>query len=607
MEDDPMTKSLKRADFPPESKWAPEEVYPTWKEWEAEFEAAKADLPKLGAFKGRLKDGPSVVADYFEEVERQYPRGARLAIFAQFAMSVDGQDQEPKAYLGQAMGLMGQFASISAYAEPELLEIGEQLLEWTEKEPRLAIYRHYFDDLLRQKEHLRSAEVEEVLGMLADPFSQIRRTASELADSDIKFEPAVDSDGQSFPVTQGLLDTNATNPDRQVRRTAWESFCDAYAAHINTFASNYLLFVKTQVFNMRVRGYSSVLESRLKPFNVPVEVFHNLLETFRNNLPTWHKYWEVKRRALGYDEIYPYDIWAPLGKNSPTVTFEEAVEMVAAGNAALGEAYTSALRRGCLEEHWVDWAPNDTKRQGAFSSGGVERIPPLIMMSFTDDVSGMSTLSHELGHSMHTHFIQKNQPLVYQMSYPSMTLAETASNTNQAMTRAYLRESRADDHEFQLALLEEAMTNYHRYLFLMLNLATFELEVYTRAEQNKPLSAGILMDIMKGIFKEGYGETMSDDPDRTATTWAQFSHLYIPFYTFQYAVGISAADMLTANIRGGKPNAAENYLKFISTGGSMYTMDQFRLAGVDMTSPEPVKAAFGVLASMVDQLGSLTS
>ncbi len=602
-----MTKPIKRADFPAETKWAPEKVYPTWKEWEADLEASKADLPKLGAFKGRLKDGPSLVADYAEEVVGQLPRMVKLAMFAQFAMAVDGADQGPKAYVGQVMGLMGQFSAITAYAEPEMLEIGEKLLEWAEQEPRPAIYRHYFDDLLRQKEHLRSAEVEEVLGMLAEPFGQLSRTASELSDSDLKFDSAVDSEGQSFPVTQGLIMANATHPDRQVRRTAWENFCDGYQSHINTFASNYLAYVKTQVFNMRVRGYSSVLESRLKPYNVPIEVFHNLLETFRNNLPTWHKYWDVKRRALGYDEIYPYDIWAPLGTSSPKVTFAEAVEMIAEGNAELGEEYTSVLRKGCLEEHWVDWAPNDTKSQGAFSMPGKENLPPLIKMSFTDDVSGLSTLSHELGHSMHAYFTNKHQPEIYSGFGLSMTLAETASNTNQAMTRAYLRESRADDNEFQLALLEEAMSNYHRYLFQMLNLATFELEVFTRAEQGKPLSAGILLDIMKGIYKEGYGETMSDDPDRTATTWAQFGHLYVPFYTFQYSVGISAADMLTANIRAGKPNAAENYLKFISTGGSMYTMDQFRLAGVDMTSPEPVKAAFGVLASMVDQLEGLTS
>ncbi len=602
-----MSKPLKRADFPPESKWNPQAVYADWKAFETDFEAAKADLPKLAAYKGRLKEGPGVVADFFEEMERQMPRAIKLAMFAQFAMAVDNADQEPKAYVGQVMGLMGQAAAMTAFLDPELLEIGDDLLKWADEEPRLADYHHYFEDLLRMKEHTRSAEIEEVMGMMQEPIGQLRRTASELSESDIKFKPSLDSEGNEFPVTQGLLMKNATHPDRMVRRTAWENFCDGYATHINTFASNYLAYVKSQVVNMRVRGYSSVLESRLKPYKVPLEVFYNLIDTFKANLPTWHRYWDVKRRALGYEEIYPYDIWAPLGTNSPSLTFAEAVEMIAAGNAQLGEEYTSVLRKGCLEGHWVDWAPNDTKSQGAFSMPGKDNLPPLIKMSFTDDVPGMSTLSHELGHSMHAYFVNKNQPEIYQSGNLSMTLAETASNTNQAMTRAYLRESRREDTEFQLALLEEAMSNYHRYLFQMLNLATFELEVFTRAEQNKPLSAGILMDIMKGIYKDGYGDTMTDNPDRTATTWAQFGHLYIPFYTFQYSVGISAADMLTAKIRAGEPNAADNYLAFISQGSAMYTMDQFRLAGVDMTSPEPVKAAFGVLASMVDQLEELTS
>ena len=299
-----MTAPIKRADFPPESKWKPEAVYADWKAFEADFEAAKADLPKLAAFKGRLKEGPGVVADFYDEWEKQLPRAIKMAMFAQFAMAVDNADQGPKAYVGQVMGLMGQAAAMTAYVEPELLEIGGDLLKWAGEEPRLAEFRHYFDDLLRMKAHTRSAEIEEVMGMMQEPIGQLRRTASELSESDIKFKPALDSEGNEFPVTQGLLMKNATHPDRQVRRTAWENFSDGYASHINTFASNYLAYVKSQVVNMRVRGYSSVLESRLKPYNVPLEVFHNLIDTFKANLPTWHRYWDVKRRALGLSLIH---------------------------------------------------------------------------------------------------------------------------------------------------------------------------------------------------------------------------------------------------------------------------------------------------------------
>ncbi len=599
-----MSKRLTRQEAPRESKWQPEKIYPTWKDWEAEYEQSLADIPKLEAYKGRLKEGPVVLLEYVNEINRQVRRLARLIMFAQFALSVDGQDPAPRPYMGQAMGLQGRFAAATAFAEPELLEIGEPILAWANQTPGLEPYHFYFESLLKQKEHLRSAEIEEIMGMLAEPFGQTQRTASDLTNIDIKFADAVDSQGNPQPVSQGLMMVNATSLDREQRRTAWESFCDGYTGVINTLASNYIAEVKQQVFEMRVRGYQSVLEMRLKPFHVPLEVFHNLIATFKENLPTWHKYWEVKRRALKLDTIHPYDIWAPIGTEKPVVPFTKAVDLICEGVAPLGEEYVNILRRGCLEEHWVDWAPNLGKRQGAFSMPNKD-TPPWIMMSYGDLVESMSTLSHELGHSMHSYYTDLSQPEIYSGFGLSMTLAETASNFNQAMVRAHLREKMKDDAAFQMALLEEAMSNYHRYLFQMLNLARFELEVFTRAEQDKPLSTDILLEIMKGIYAEGYGDTMTDDPDRTATTWAQFGHLYIPFYTFQYAVGISAADALSQEVRAGKPGAAENYLKFIRSGSSNYTMELFKLAGIDMTSPEPVRKAFGVLASMVDQLEKL--
>jgi oligoendopeptidase F len=270
--------------------------------------------------------------------------------------------------------------------------------------------------------------------------------------------------------------------------------------------------------------------------------------------------------------------------------------------APLGEEYVSVLRKGCLEDGWVDWFPNATKRQGAFSMPSHD-TPPFIMMSFTDKVISMSTLAHELGHSMHSYFTEKHQIELYNgYGRISMTSAETASNFNQALVRAYLKQELADDKAFQLAMLEEALYNYHRYMYQMLNLATFEFEVYSRAEQGEPLSTQILLDLMNEIYSTGYGETLTDDPARTATTWAQFGHLYVPYYTFQYAVGISAADFLSQKIMTRDTLAAENYLSFLKAGGSQYTMDLFNLAGVDMNSPEPVKKAFAVLADMVDQL-----
>lgn len=600
-----MSIVLKRKDAVAGSTWQPENIFGSWTDWEEEFNIALSEISHLAEFKGRLSESPEKLVAWFETYTNQTRRIFRLQNYANLSAAVDGEDPEPKKYVGQGMSLWGKLLAAAAFAEPEMMGEIEKLLKWTHENPDLAIFRHYLENLLRQEAHLRSAEVEEIMGMLAEPFRQTSRTASELANVDLKFADSVDSQGNHHPVRQSLLNANAWNPDRELRRTAWHSFCDGYSEVINTFASNYIAHVKQQVLMARVRGYQSVLEAALSPYNIPTRVFYNLIDTFKANLPTWHRYWDVKRRAHGFEKIYPYDILAPVGANPPVVKFGQAVDYISQGLAPLGEEYVSVLRKGCLEDAWVDWFPNDTKRQGAFSMSSHD-TPPYIMMSYTDKVNSMSTLAHELGHSMHSFYTEKHQIELYNdYRRISMAAAETASNFSQAMVRAYLKKELADDKDFQFASIDETMYNYHRYMFQMLNLATFELEVYTRAEQGKPLSTQILLELMSEIYSAGYGDTLTDDPARTATTWAQFGHLYVPYYTFQYAVGISAAEYLTQNLIAGDARAAENYLSFLKAGGSQYTMDLFKLAGVDMNSPEPVEKAFAVLAGIVDQLEEL--
>jgi len=430
----------------------------------------------------------------------------------------------------------------------------------------------------------------------------------ELTNLDMTFPAAIDSQGQSHPVVQAVVPPSGIqSPDRELRRSAWENYYDGFLSLKNTLASNYIASVKQNLFLARVRGYDSVLEFKLAPHNVPVEVFHNLLETFQANISTWHRYWEAKRKLLGVDKLHPYDIWAPIVQNQPVVPYREGVEMIAAGMAPLGEEYVAVLRRGCLEDGWVDYAPNVGKAQGA-ASGPSYDTPPFIFTSYNDTLMAMSILAHELGHSMHSYLIDANQPHIYNLSGElSMTVAETASNFNQALVRAHLLNTRADDPVFQLALIDEALFNFHRYFFIMPTLARFEFEVHTRAEQGQPLTAAILNDLMAGLFAEGYGDTMTDDPQRTAITWAQFGHLYASYYTFQYSIGISAAHALADQILAGSSGAVDNYLNFLKAGSSLYTMDLFDLAGVDMTKSVVVEKTFGVLADLVDRLENLAS
>ncbi|MGD8969326.1 MAG: M3 family oligoendopeptidase, partial [Anaerolineae bacterium] len=337
------------------------------------------------------------------------------------------------------------------------------------------------------------------------------------------------------------------------------------------------------------------------PNNIPTEVFHNLIEVFRANLPTWHRYWRIRREALGLGELHVYDIQAPLTEAKPEVGYEQAVDWICEGMAPLGEAYVEAIRRGCTEGRWVDRARNRGKRQGAFS-GGAYDTQPFIMMSYADDVFSLSTLAHELGHSMHSFLTRKNQPYVY--GHYSMFVAEVASNFHQAMVRDYLFRTQ-EDADLQLALIEESMSNFHRYFFIMPTLARFELEMHQRVEQGAPVNARSMIDLTADLFREGYGDEVAFDRDRIGITWAQFGHMYMNFYVFQYATGISGAHALADRVLSGEAGAAEDYLGFLSAGSSVYPLDALKAAGVDLATPEPVERAFASLAEVVDRLEGL--
>jgi oligoendopeptidase F len=594
---------LQRKDAPAESKWDVEHVFPSWDAWDAEFSAVKALIPQIESFAGRLSEGPIVLAEWLEFSSEVRRRALRLRLYPYMFTVVDNNDTQAKGNLGQVMGLLAQLQAASAFAEPEMLALGDTLFNWAGQDERLTLYTHYFDNLLRQKKHVRSPEVEAILGRLNDPFSVPFQTYSELTSTDLDFGEAEDSTGARHPITQSNLHTYLHSPDRTQRRTAWERYSDAYVRMQNTLASNYIANVKQSIFLARERGYGSVLESMLDPFNIPLEVFHNLLATFQQHLPTWHRYWDVKRRALGVETIHPYDIWAPFVEDSPQVEYTQAVEWTVAALAPLGDEYTSTLRRACLEEGWVDWAPNVEKRQGA-QSLRAKNTHPFLWLSYDNSLNSAGTLVHELGHSLHSYLSDRHQPDIY-ADY-NMSAAETASNFNQAMLRAYLVQEKAGDDRFQLASIDEAMDNFHRYFFIMPTLARFELAVYTRAEEGKPLTVDFFNQTMADLFAEGYGETMTDDRTRTASTWAQFLHLYMPYYTFQYAVGISAAHDISARILQGDAGAAPNYLRFLSAGSSLYPVALFEVAGVDLTSPDPVMRTFGVLDGIVDRLAALT-
>lgn len=594
----------KREEINHQHTWNAESVYATTEAWESEATALGPAIKEIGAWHGRLAEGPAVLLAALNDIYALLQRVNKLFVYASLAASVDRNDQAAVERAGRGQGIFSQAMAAVSFVDPELLAIGhETLIRWLDEEDGLASYRHYVENLFRKQAHVRSAEIEELLGLAGEPFAGTYNTFSMLTEADLAFVPARSAGGDELAVAQGSIDELLASSDRQVRQTGYESYHDAYLAHKNTLTSNLSTSIKINVLEMRVRKHESTLGMALFRDNIPGDVYENLIDTFRRNLPTWHRYWAVRRRALGVDELRPYDIWAPLTTEPAKVPYEQAVEWITAALAPLGQEYVEVLRRGCLQDRWVDIYPNQGKSAGAFS-WGVQGTHPFIVMSYTNDVLSMGTLAHELGHSMHSYLTWQNQPPVY-ADY-SMFAAEVASNFHQAMLRAYVLEH-SDDRNLQIGLIEEAMANFHRYFLIMPTLARFELAAHQRLEQGQGLTADALIESYAGLMAEGLGDEMAYDPQRLGIQWATFGHLYVDYYVFQYATGISGANALANRVLSGGQDAADDYLAFLKAGSSMYPIDALRLAGVDLATPVAVEETYKVLAGLVDRLEELVN
>lgn len=592
-----------RNEVDPRHTWNLESLYSDEAAYDADLKKLDRDIAGLAGRAGTLGESGSGLLGFLEGYFDALTRIRGLALYANLPVATDVTDQAARARAGRFAGLVAGWTRALSFVDPELLALGaERLAALAAEESGLKVYERAFEKLEARRPHVRSGEVEELLGSLGDVLGGASRAHGSLVNGELHFESVSLPDGTKAELAPSSLKGLIGHTDRAVRKEAFENYTGAFLSVRNTLAELYLTRVKQSAFSARTRSYPSTVEEALSPNEVPRAALEAVVRVFERRVSVWHRYWAVRRRILGVEKLEPWDVFAPLVSSPPEIPYDQSCEWIVDAVAPLGEAYATRLAKGLADERWVDIYPNRGKRDGAFAAGA-PGTQPFIMMSYDDGTSGMSTLAHELGHAMHGQLTYANQPLPY-CGY-SMVVAETASNLLQALLFPHLLE-KSTDRNFQVALLEEALYNLHRYFFIMPTLARFELAVHGAVERGEGLTADHMGGIMADLFREGYGAEMDVD-ERTGITWATFGHLYIPFYTFQYSCGISAAAALAADLRSGKPGAQDAVLGFLKVGNSLTPMETLQRAGVDLTSDEPFEKAFDALEEYLDRLEELAA
>ncbi|PSP79509.1 oligoendopeptidase F [Halobacteriales archaeon QS_1_68_20] len=595
-----MSAVSERSEIDEAYKWDLESVFASDDEWEAAYEEVGELIDELGTYRGRATEDGETLLELLELYEETMRRVEKVRAYARLRKDEDTRDQHYQALSARAQSLASEAHSAASFLGPELQELDRSELEDMMAETDgLAVYEHYFDDVLRMKEHTRSAEVENLLAEFGEVLSGPQEVYQMLSNADVEFPTVEGPDGEAVEITNSNFTTLLKRSDRDFRRRVYEGYFETWADLRNTVATAYEKSVTGDVKVAGVRGYDTVREAALDRPNVPVEVYDNLLETVHDNLGALHRHAELKREALDVDELRMWDLYTPLASDEePTVEYEEAKEHVVEAVGALGEDYQSRVAEG-LESRWVDVYENEGKRSGAYSSGTYD-TQPYILMNYQDDVSSMFTLAHELGHSLHSQLTSENQPYVYS-DYEIFT-AEVASTVNESLLTRHLLEN-VDDERFHRHVLDQYLERVRSTLFRQTMFADFELQAHRAKEEGDALTPDRLDEIYGDLKADFYEPAVLDD--HIAREWMRIPHFFRAYYVFQYSTGLSAAVALARQILDEGEPAAARYREFLERGSRAYPLELLRDAGVDMSSPGPIETAIDEYDDQLDEMASL--
>ena len=596
-----MSSVPERGEIDEPHKWDLDAMFADDEAWERAVEAVVESLDEIRAYEGKVAEDSETLRAFLETYEEVMRQVENVAGYARMRRDEDTRDDDAQAMFARAQSLSSEASSAASFLEPELQELDRKEVDaMVDAEPALTEYDHFFDDVLRIKPHTRSAEVENLLAELGEVTGAPGEIYGMLTNADMEFPTVEDPDGEPQPITLNNFTTLQKHPDRAFRQRVYESFYDEWETVSNTVGTAYRKAVKTDEKLATAHNYDTAREASLDGPNIPVEVYDTLVETVRDNLDKLHRHADLKREAIGADELRMWDLYVPLvDGESPEIPYEEAREYVTDAVEPLGEEYQSRLAEG-LDSRWVDVYETAGKRSGAYS-GGTYDSQPYILMNYQDDVDSMYTLAHELGHSMHSEFTSETQPYVY-ADY-DIFIAEVASTVNETLLTRHLLDTVEDD-TLRRHVLNQYLEGFRSTLYRQTMFAEFERRTHELSESGEPLTSERLNDLYADLMSDYY-ETAALD-DRIGQEWMRIPHFYRSFYVFQYSTGISAAVAIAEAIREDGEPAAERYREFLRSGSKEYPLELLAGAGVDMTEAAPIESALSVYSSYLDEYDKLS-
>jgi len=594
-----MSTVKKREEMDAQYQWKLEDIFASEKQWEEEFESAKALIPKFQAFQGKLHSAEEVLR-CFELEDKLSISLERLYVYANMRLHQNMGNTKYQALSDKARKLNVDANEALSFITPEILALTNEELDQLIADPKLSNYKHSLSEMKRSKAHILTQAEEALLAQVGNISSAPSNIFGMLNNADMKFPKVKNENGEEVELTHGTYIQFLESKNRDVRREAFQAMYATYSSLSNTLGATFTANVNKNLFLTKTRKYNSVLEMFLYGDNVPTDVYNNLIETIHQHLPLMYRYMELRKKLLGVDELHMYDLFAPLVEEfDMKITYDEAKNIVFDSLQPLGQDYLNVLKQG-FNDGWIDVYENEGKRSGAYSWGAYG-THPYVLLNHKDNLNSMFTLTHEMGHALHSYYSDEEQH--YRNAQYPIFLAEVASTLNEALLMDYLLKKSTDPKE-KLYLLTYYADQFRTTVFRQTMFAEFEKIVHERSEKGESLTPEDYSEIYYNLNKLYYGDGVVVDKD-IAMEWARIPHFYTSFYVYKYATGFSAATSFSKQILDEGAPAIDRYLGFLKSGGSDYPIEILKRAGVDMSTPEPIEQAMSVFAELIEQMEEL--